>query len=59
MNVYCTQIIDSNDNDELRANMAIDEIGDLLFQTGYRAPISSLTIEHKGELARLSFNGKG
>ena len=38
--------------------MAIDEIGDLLFQTGYRAPISSLTIEHKGELvsALLDFN---
>ena len=35
----------------MQAALAIDEIGDLLFQTGYRKPISLLTIQERYEIA--------
>ena len=46
------QIFNAGDNIELKATLAIDEVSDLLFQSGYRKPLVSLTIEDKEEVLK-------
>ena len=42
----------AEDTAQLQATLAIDEIQDLLLQTGFNKPITSLTADNKEEISR-------
>lgn len=39
-------------NDQLQATLAIDEVQDLLLQTGFNKPITGLSVNNKKEIAQ-------
>lgn len=47
---WCIQIIEAEDDVDIKTALAIDEVTDLLLQTGYRKPIPLLALTDKREV---------